>query len=231
MTLIEARQVSKIYRRGKAAALRAVDDVSLTVEPGSCCAITGRSGSGKSTMLALLGGLERPTSGEILFGGKSLAVLSDIGLAAVRRQIGFVFQNFALMPKLAVWENISYPLVPRGVRRRERMAAAGDLLEQFGLAERMFEPSGMLSGGEQQRLAIARALIGQPEVVFADEPTNQLDEQSSQAVLEAFRRMTADGRTLVIATHDERLVALATQVAKLDAGRLVPPGNNASFAP
>ena len=221
MTLIEARQVSKIYRRGKAAALRAVDDVSLTVEPGSCCALTGPSGSGKSTMLALLGGLERPTSGEILFGGKSLAVLSDIGLAAVRGRIGFVFQNFALMPKLAVWENISYPLVPRGVRRSERMAAARDLLEQFGLAERMFEPSGMLSGGEQQRLAIARALIGQPEVVFADEPTNQLDEQSGQAVLAAFRRMMASGRTLVLATHDPRLVALASRVARLESGRLV----------
>lgn len=221
MTLIEARQVSKIYRRGKSAALRAVDDVSLTVEPGSCCALTGPSGSGKSTMLALLGGLERPTSGEILFGGKSLAVLSDIGLAAVRRRIGFVFQNFALMPKLAVWENIGYPLVPRGVRRSERMAAARDLLEQFGLAERMFEPSGMLSGGEQQRLAIARALIGQPEVVFADEPTNQLDENSCHAVLAAFRRMMAGGRTLVLATHDPRLVALASHVARLEAGRLV----------
>lgn len=221
MTIIEAREISKVYARGRAGPLRAVANVSLAIETASCWALTGPSGSGKSTLLALLGGLERPTSGEVLFGGKSLSRLSDIGLAAVRRRIGFVFQNFALLPKLAVWENISYPLVPRGVRRRERLAAARAVLEQFGLAERLFEPSGMLSGGEQQRLAIARAIIGHPEVVFADEPTNQLDEQSAEAVRHAFSRLIADGCTLVLATHDPRLVALATQIAKMDAGRLI----------
>jgi len=218
--LIEARAASKIYARGAAGSLRAVDEVSLTIEAGTCWALTGPSGSGKSTLLALLGALERPTSGEIRFGGKSLAGLSDVGLASVRRRTGFVFQNFALLPRLAVWENISYPLVPRGVRRNERLSAAKAVLEPFGLAERMFEPTGMLSGGEQQRLAVARALIGKPEVVLADEPTNQLDEQSAEAVTAAFRRLTADGGTLVLATHDPRLAALATHVAKMEAGRL-----------
>jgi putative ABC transport system ATP-binding protein len=182
--------------------------------------LTGPSGSGKSTLLALLGALDRPTTGEIRLGGRSLAKMSDIGLAGIRRRWGFLFQGFALLPRLSVWENVSYPLIPLGVSRAKRLSAARRMLEPLGLAERQFDPAAVLSGGEQQRVALARALINTPDALFADEPTNQLDERSADAVLDAFRNLLAAGRTLIVATHDPRLLALATHVGEMTAGRL-----------
>ena len=220
MAIIVARGVSKVFTASGEREIRAVDDVSLTIEPGACWALTGPSGSGKSTLLALLGAIDRPSAGEILVDGRSLAALSDIGLAGVRRRFGFVFQSFSLLPRLQVWENISYPLVPLGVGRRQRLAAARELLESFGLADRLFDPAGTLSGGEQQRVALARALIGRPEVLFADEPTNQLDEASADAVLDAFRNILRDGTTLVLATHESRLISLATITGHMRFGKL-----------
>ena len=220
MAIIEARGVSKVFSASGEREIRAVDNVSLTIESGTCWALTGPSGSGKSTLLALLGAIDRATAGEIHVDGRSLADLSDIGLAGVRRRFGFVFQNFSLLPRLQVWENISYPLVPRGMGRRQRLAAARELLESFGLADRLFDPAGTLSGGEQQRVALARALIGRPEVLFADEPTNQLDESSADAVLNAFRNLVREGKTLVLATHEPRLISLATHIAEMRSGKL-----------
>jgi putative ABC transport system ATP-binding protein len=219
MAILEARAATKIFSASTAREIRAVDGVSLTIEAGTCWALTGPSGSGKSTLLALLGAIDRPTSGEIHFDGKSLAELSDIGLAGIRRRLGFVFQNFALLPGLAVWENVSYPLVPRGTPRGQRLSAARVALERFGLSDRLFDPAGTLSGGEQQRVCVARALVAGPEVVFADEPTNQLDDSSANDVIDAFRDLVRGGTTLILATHDARLMTLATHVGQMQAGK------------
>jgi ABC-type lipoprotein export system ATPase subunit len=231
MPILEARGATKIFSASAAREIRAVDDVSLTVEAGTCWALMGPSGSGKSTLLALLGAIDRPTSGEIYFDGKSLAELSDIGLAGIRRRLGFVFQNFALLPRLAVWENVSYPLVPRGTPRAQRLSAARELLERFGLADRLFDPAGTLSGGEQQRVCVARALIAGPEVVFADEPTNQLDESSANEVIDVFRALVREGTTLILATHDARLTTLATHVGRMRAGKLLVAAGGDSVSP
>lgn len=221
MPLIEARAVSKVFANSAGREIRAVHEVSLSVEAGDCWALTGPSGSGKSTLLALLGAIERPTSGEIYFDGKSLTDLSDIGLAGVRRRLGFVFQGFALLPRLTLWENVSYPLVPQGVGRGERLTAARTLLEPFGLADRLFDPASTLSGGEQQRVALARALVGKPQAILADEPTNQLDERSAETVVNVLRNLAASGVTLILATHDPQVVALARHIATMEAGRLI----------
>lgn len=218
--LLEATEVSKVYGRMSAREIHAVDGVSLTVEAGSCWVLSGPSGSGKSTLLALLGAIERPTSGEIRVGGRSLGNMSDIGLAGVRRRLGFLFQGFGLLPRLSVWENVTYPLVTRGVSRRERLNAARQSLEPFGLADRMFDRAAALSGGEQQRVALARALIATPEALLADEPTNQLDDRSAEVVLAAFRGLLSRGGTLIIATHDPRLAALASHRGEMSAGKL-----------
>lgn len=218
--LLEAIEVSKVYGRSPAREIRAVDRASLVVEAGSCFVLTGPSGSGKSTLLALLGAVERPTSGEIRVGGRSLTNMSDIGLAGVRRRFGFLFQAFGLLPRLSIWENVTYPLIPRGVSRRERLSAARQALAPFGLEDRMFDRAASLSGGEQQRVALARALIANPEAVLADEPTNQLDDRSAEVVVSTFRGLLSRGVTLIIATHDPRIIALASHIGDMSAGNL-----------
>jgi putative ABC transport system ATP-binding protein len=220
MPLFETRDVTRVYRRGSARALRALDGVTLAIEERTCCALTGPSGSGKSTLLSLLGAMERPTAGEVRCRGQSLAGLSDVGLARIRRRFGFVFQNFSLLPKLPVWDNVTYPLIPRGVGRAERIRTARELLDPLDLADRLHDLAGTLSGGEQQRVALARALAVEPEAVLADEPTSQLDRENAERLAKSFEQLLARGVTVVISTHDPRLIALATQVVELEAGRL-----------
>jgi putative ABC transport system ATP-binding protein len=220
MSILEARQLCKFYRAGRAAEVRALEDVSLDVPAGSFTLLTGPSGSGKTTLLALLGGLERPTRGQVVFAGRDLSGCSDTELARLRRRLGFVFQDFALIAGLPVWENITYPLIPRGVSGTERYRLARDLLTRFGLADRLAARPRELSGGEQQRVAVARALAGRPEVVLADEPTSNLDEAAGAAVIALLRQAHAEGTTVVASSHDPRLAAVATRVCQLEAGRL-----------
>lgn len=215
MPLFETRSVSKIYRRGSAREIRALEGVSLTIQEGACCALAGASGSGKSTLLALLGALDRPTTGEVHFEGRSLAGLSDVGLARIRRRLGFVFQNFSLLPRLRVWENVSYPLVPRGIGGAGRLAVAQKLLEPLGLGDRLHDRAAELSGGEQQRVAVARALAGEPRALLADEPTSQLDQAAAERLWAAFDDLARRGMTLVICSHDPRLLARASQLVRL----------------
>lgn len=217
--LFETRSAGKVYRRGTRE-IHALGGVSLTIDAGACCALAGPSGSGKSTLLALLGALDRPTAGEVLFDGKTLAGLSDIGLARIRRRFGFVFQNFSLLPRLSVWENVSYPLVPRGVGRRQRLVVAQKLLEPLGLADRLDDPAADLSGGEQQRVAVARALAGEPTALLADEPTSQLDQSSADLLWQSFDDLRRRGMTLVVCSHDPRFLARASQVVYVESGRL-----------
>jgi putative ABC transport system ATP-binding protein len=221
MSFLETRHLYKLYRRGQKEEIRALEDVCLAIPRGTFTALTGPSGSGKTTLLTLLGALDRPTRGQVLFDGQDLRTFSDVGLARCRRRMGFLFQDFALIPDLLVWEHITYPLIPRGVPRSERRRRAQLLLERFGLAERSTERPPNLSGGEQQRVALARALIGDPEILFADEPTSNLDAVSAQDLIAHLHTCHSGGQTIVVSTHDQRLVALATMVHALHGGRLV----------
>jgi putative ABC transport system ATP-binding protein len=218
--VLEVRQLCKFYRPGSAAEVRALDDVSMGVPSGSFTLLTGPSGSGKTTLLAVMGGLERPTRGEVFFAGRDLRGCSDVALARLRRRLGFIFQDFALIPGLPAWENITYPLIPRGVGRAERYRRARELLERFGLADKLAARPRELSGGEQQRVAVARALAGRPEVVLADEPTSNLDEGAGRDVIDLLAQAHAAGTTVVVSSHDPRLSALATRVCELAAGCL-----------
>jgi putative ABC transport system ATP-binding protein len=221
--VLEARAVGKVYRAGSRAEVRALDDVSLAVPAGSWVAATGPSGSGKTTLLALLGALDWPSRGEVLFRGRSLAGCSGHELGRVRRRLGFVFQNAGLIPGLPAWENVAYPLVPRGVSRAERRARAEALLTRLGLIERLTALPEELSGGEQQRVAVARALAGEPEVLLADEPTSNLDPAAAEGLVALLREVHARGTTVFVASHDPRLVAVATRVYELVGGRLKTP--------
>ena len=209
MPLIEARALCKAY--GGSPPVRAVNDVSLSMEPGSIVAITGPSGSGKTTLLAMLGALERPTSGSVSFAGIDLTTCSGAELARVRRRLGFVFQDFALIPGLAAWENVAYPLIPRGIARRERFRLAVEWLGRFGLGSKVATRAKRLSGGEQQRVAIARAFAGNPEAILADEPTSNLDTETADSFLAALVEFRSAGGAAAIASHDPRVIDAASQ--------------------
>jgi putative ABC transport system ATP-binding protein len=218
--ILETRNVCKHYRQGTAQQVRAVDDVSLAIAPGSFVALTGPSGSGKTTLLALLGALERPSGGQVIFLERDLGGFSDVELARARRRMGFVFQDFSLIPALPVWENITYPLIPRGASRAARYVLAQSLLGRFSLEDKLFARPRELSGGEQQRVALARALAGQPEVLLIDEPTSNLDPEASRIVFSILQELHGEGRTIILASHDPQGVALATKVYELEGGRL-----------
>jgi len=225
--LFETRGLCKHFRRGTRAEVRALHDVSLTIPAGSFTVLTGASGSGKTTLLALLGTLQRPTAGQVLFEGSDLATYSDVGLARYRRGLGFIFQNFSLIPGLPVWENITYPLIPRGMGGRQRLALAQRLLDPLGLGDRLTARPRELSGGEQQRVALARALAGEPQAILADEPISNLDAENSRAVLGLLQQIHVAGKTVILAVHDPAVVGLATHVHELQAGRLKSCGAEA----
>jgi putative ABC transport system ATP-binding protein len=218
--IFEARGLSKSFHQGRAKEVRALCDVSLAVARQGFCALAGPSGSGKTTLLALLGALDRPSRGQVLFNGRDLTGCSDVELARCRRRMGFVFQDFSLIGRMPAWENVTYPLIPRGMRPAERREIARKLLEQFGMLGKLFTPPEEMSGGEQQRVALARALAGKPEVLLADEPTSNLDRRASQALCELLREIHAQGTTIVVASLDADVISLATTVYRLEEGRL-----------
>jgi putative ABC transport system ATP-binding protein len=217
---VAARRVTQVYRSGPAS-ITALEEVSVTVEAGSYSVLVGASGSGKSTLLSLLGALEEPTSGDIELLGVRLREASEAERARLRRRIGFVFQRFHLLPRLPIWENVGYPLIPRGVPSRERYTRASELLHELGLEGRERSRPEELSGGEQQRVALARAMVGAPEVVLADEPTSNLDPEAAALVLAHLQRLHAGGVTILLATHDPALAPTEAQVYRLERGRLV----------
>jgi putative ABC transport system ATP-binding protein len=220
-TALEARALRKTYRQGTVD-VHAVDGVDLAIEAGELVAIVGRSGSGKTTLLDLFGCLLRPTSGEVLVGGEPTAGLPDARLAAVRRdRIGFVFQEFNLLPTLTALENV---LLPRryGARRPDDRARAEALLAAVDLSHRARHRPGQLSGGEQQRVAIARALVNDPAIILADEPTGELDSETSEALVAMLGRLNREeGRTIVIVTHDPEVATAADRIIRLHDGRVV----------
>jgi putative ABC transport system ATP-binding protein len=219
--LIAARQLRKDYGSGTGL-VRALDAVDLEVAPGETVAVMGPSGCGKSTLLQLLGGLDRPSSGQVLFRERRVDQLSERALAQLRRrEIGFVFQAFHLLDELTAQENIELPALlarrsPRQARRR-----ALRLLEQVGLGERASHLPSALSGGQRQRVAIARALVNEPAAILADEPTGNLDSAATLEVLRLFDALRTDGLTLVVVTHDERVAATADRVISMSDGTFV----------
>jgi putative ABC transport system ATP-binding protein len=228
--VVEARGVTKVYQM-EGVEVRALDGVDLTVCRGDSLAIMGPSGSGKSTLLGLLGGLDRPSSGSLAFGGRDVATLSDDQLARVRNQVvGFVFQSFQLLPRTTALANVGLPLVYRGLGRSERRRRAAEVLEAVGLGHRLQHRPSQLSGGEQQRAAIARALAAEPAMLLADEPTGNLDSRSGEEVLDLLRRLHAErGVAVVVVTHDPGVAARFGQTVVVRDGRLVPPEEAAAM--
>ena len=219
--LIRLEEVSRVYERPEGA-VRALDDVHLEIGAGEWVCLTGPSGSGKSTLLHVLGLLDTPTAGTYRLDGEDVARLDDGERTHRRnRQIGFVFQAFHLVPHLSIAENVELPLVYRGLpagERGERVIAA---LARVGLAERVSHLPDELSGGEQQRAAIARAIVTGPSLLLADEPTGNLDETTAGGILEAFGEVHATGTTIVLVTHNPRVAAVAERVHEMRAGRLI----------
>jgi ABC-type lipoprotein export system ATPase subunit len=219
--LLRGRGLRKDY--GAAEGLvRALDDVDVDVAEGETVAIMGPSGCGKSTLLQILGGLDRPTSGQVWLDGQRLDTMSERALARLRRRsVGFVFQAFHLMDELTALENIELPALLAGNSPRAARRRALDLLEQVELTDRASHLPTALSGGQRQRVAIARALANEPTVVLADEPTGNLDSSATLEVLRLFDRLHAGGQTLVIVTHDERIAATADRLVSMRDGAFV----------
>lgn len=224
MSLLSAEHLVKTFRpaEGDGAAVTAVDDVGFVVEPGEFLAITGASGSGKSTVLHMLGGITRPTTGRVLLEGVDLAELDDEALALVRRRrIGFVFQRYNLLGELSLAENVALPLELDGRSRSESRPAAIQALESVGMAHRADHLPDTVSGGEQQRAAIARALVTDPAIVLADEPTGALDSTNSSMVVELLSRLVADrGQTVIMVTHDPAVAEAAGRRIHMLDGRI-----------
>jgi lipoprotein-releasing system ATP-binding protein len=224
-TLIVAEQIEKEYRTG-GEAVRVLKGVNLTVHTGELVAVVGASGVGKSTLLHVLGALDRPTTGRVLFRGQDLFARTDTELTRFRRhEVGFVFQLYNLLSEFTALENAMLPALVQRRAMAEARVAAFDALREVGLSERTGHRPGELSGGEQQRVALARALVGRPKVIVADEPTGNLDSKTSEGVFELFGRLQAErGVTFVIATHNMELARRADRLVRLVDGRAVVEG-------
>ncbi|HYE33704.1 MAG TPA: ABC transporter ATP-binding protein [Methylomirabilota bacterium] len=220
MPLVELRNVSKIYHLG-GEEIRALDDVSLDIEPGEFISIIGPSGSGKSTLMHILGCLDSPSKGTIKLDGTMIERASPRELAAIRnRKIGFVFQFFNLLPKLNVLQNVELPMIYSGVSSRERRERGMEALKMVGLENRSKHKPNQLSGGQQQRVAIARALVNSPKIVFADEPTGNLDSHTGEAILKLFNDLSQKGRTIILVTHDPEIAAVTPRRIEIRDGKI-----------
>ncbi|MGW0393256.1 ABC transporter ATP-binding protein [Streptomyces sp. NPDC003042] len=224
--MYELSGVTKRYQRGKKS-VDALAGVDLTIEDGGRLVIQGPTGGGKSTLLQMLGALDRPTAGQVVFDGLDLASVSEARLTRVRAEnIGFVFQSFNLIPTLTAQENVETALVPLGLKARERRERAAEALESVGLGERMGHLPDEMSGGQQQRVAIARAVVKRPKVLLADEPTGNLDESMRDEIMEVLEGLWKDhGLTFVMVTHDSALAKRAPRVATIRRGKVAVTEN------
>ena len=219
-SIIELDKVTKVYRMGKVE-VNALRGVSLSINEGEMVSIIGASGSGKSTMLNLIGCLDKPTTGSYFFGGVDVSQLNDNQLAEVRNnKLGFVFQDFNLLPRATALSNVELPLIYSGGANNRRQRAI-ESLQRVGLSKRINHKPTEMSGGEQQRVAIARALINNPSVILADEPTGELDTQSSDEIMAIFHQLHQEGKTIVLITHELDIAAQAQRTIRISDGRIV----------
>ncbi|MBR2471116.1 MAG: ABC transporter ATP-binding protein [Clostridia bacterium] len=219
--LIELQNIFKIYSDGDSE-IRALDDVSLTIDKGEFVAIVGSSGSGKSTCMNMIGCLDVPTSGKYFLNGTDVSSMTDDEQAKIRNQmIGFIFQQYNLIPKLNLLENVELPLIYRGLPAAKRREMAEISLERVGLIDRKNKYPSQLSGGQQQRVSIARALAGNPPLILADEPTGALDSRTGREVLEFIKELNAEGNTIVLITHDNSIAAQAKRTIRIADGKII----------
>jgi putative ABC transport system ATP-binding protein len=215
--------VRKTYRQGQKA-LDVLRSIDLSVKRGEFVAVMGPSGSGKSTLLNLIGGLDRPTSGTIRMENREITAMDQDALCRYRRErVGFIFQSFQLLSTMTALDNVAFPMVFRGVPPRQRAERAERLLVEVGLADRAHHKPSELSGGEQQRVAIARSLANAPDLLLADEPTGNLDSTTGQDVMQLLERLQRDGRTLIVVTHDEQIARHAQRILRMLDGRWLDP--------
>ena len=220
--LIDIRDLYKIYNEGKESEVRALDGVSLQIDRGEFVAIVGQSGSGKSTMMNVLGCLDIPTYGEYFLDGTDIGALTDKELARIRnREIGFIFQGYNLIQELDALENVTLPLIYRGVSVFDREDMAMAALAKVGMDDRAHHRPSEMSGGQQQRVAIARAIATSPPIIMADEPTGALDSKTGKHVLEILRDLYRGGTTILLITHDDGIAATAKRVVRLSDGKII----------
>ena len=220
--LITLRDVYKIYGEGLESEVRALDGVSLDIERGEFVAVVGQSGSGKSTMMNVLGCLDIPTRGEYFLDGTDVQELTDKELSRIRnKQIGFIFQQYNLIQSLTVLENVELPLIYQGINADDRYDMAMAALERVGLAGRVKHKPAEMSGGQQQRVAIARAIATRPPIIMADEPTGALDSHTGREVLQFLQQLNREGTTVILITHDNGIAATARHLVRLYDGKIV----------
>jgi putative ABC transport system ATP-binding protein len=221
MAIIHMEEIRKVYDTGKVK-VEALTGVDLQIEQGELVAIVGPSGSGKSTLMNLLGCLDTPTSGKYELGGQAVSGVTRDELAEIRnRRVGFIFQNFNLLPHISALENVELPMLFGGIKPAERHRRAKELLERVGLGDRVDHKPTELSGGQMQRVAIVRSLAMQPDIILADEPTGNLDSTSGSDIMSIFTDLWKQGRTIVIITHDPALARRASRVVEIRDGRIV----------
>ena len=219
--------INKFYQMGDEQ-MHILKDVTLQLERGGYLSVLGPSGSGKSTLMNIIGCLDTPTSGSYILDGEVIEDMTEVELARIRsREIGFIFQNSQLLPRLDALRNVELPLIYAGVRPKERRRRAMEMLERVGLSDRMYHYPNQLSGGQQQRVAIARALVGDPSILLADEPTGALDQKTGKQVMALFQELNDEGRTIIMITHDMNVAANARRTVHIIDGELTEGGDAA----
>ena len=222
--ILEMKNISKIYQMGSEEVI-ALDDVSISIEEGEFVTILGPSGSGKSTLMNIIGCLDTPTKGEYVLSGKEVAGLNEKELARIRnKEIGFIFQSFQLLPKLTAAQNVELPLIYAGVNSTTRKEISKDLLTKVGLESKINNLPTQLSGGQQQRVAIARAISTEPTILLADEPTGALDQETGVKILEFFKELNKEGRTVIMITHDKDIAQYGDRIINIVDGKVSESG-------
>jgi putative ABC transport system ATP-binding protein len=218
--IIQAKNLTKHYTVGSTI-VRALDGLDIDIDKGSYIALMGPSGSGKSTLMNILGCLDTPSSGAYFLNNKDVSQVDDDSLAGIRnKEIGFIFQTFNLLPRYTALENVALPMIYAGIPKKERLARATEVLEKVGLGDRVSHKPNELSGGQRQRVAVARALVMNPSIIFADEPTGNLDSKTSEGIMQLFDEIHQDGNTLIVVTHEEEVALRAQKIIRLRDGKL-----------